>query len=76
MFLEQVIDKRRAERLTNKVLNKNNPGLVNRFHGAVKQDVSMKTEVNAEDASRIAESVIDPTTGTRQFDEETSKKRC
>ena len=66
-------DKRRAERLTNKVLNKNNPGLVNRFHGAVKQDVSMKTEVNPEDASRIAESVIDPTTGTRQFDEETSK---
>ena len=36
-------DKRRAERLTNKVLNKNNPGLVRRFHGAVKQDVSMKT---------------------------------
>ena len=66
-------DKRRAERLTNKVLNKNNPGLVNRFHAAVKQDVSMKTEVNPEDASRIAESVIDPTTGTRQFDEETSK---
>ena len=66
-------DKRRAERLTNKVLNKNNPGLVNRFHGAVKQDVSMRTEVNPEDASRIAESVIDPTTGTRQFDEETSK---
>ena len=65
-------DKRRAERLTNKVLNKNNPGLVNRFHGAVKQDVSMKTEVNPEDASRIAESVIDPTTGTRQFDQETS----
>ena len=66
-------DKRRAERLTNKVLNKNNPGLVNRFHRAVKQDVSMRTEVNPEDASRIAESVIDPTTGTRQFDEETSK---
>jgi hypothetical protein len=65
-------DKRRAERLTNKVLNKNNPGLVNRFHAAVKQDVSMKTEVNPEDASRIAESVIDPTTGTRQFDQETS----
>ena len=65
-------DKRRAERLANKVLNKNNPGLVNRFHGAVKQDVSMKTEVNPEDASRIAESVIDPTTGTRQFDQETS----
>ena len=66
-------DKRRAERLTNKVLNKNNPGLVRRFHGAVKQDVSMKTAVNPEDASRIAESVINPTTGTRQFDEETSK---
>ena len=65
-------DKRRAESLTNKVLNKYNPGLVNRFHGAVKQDVSMKTEVNPEDASRIAESVIDPTTGTRQFDQETS----
>jgi hypothetical protein len=66
-------DKRRAERLANKVLNKNNPGLVRRFHGAVKQDVSMRTEVNPEDASRIAESVLDPTTGVRQFDEETSK---
>ena len=66
-------DKRRAERLTNKVIAKNDTtGLVKRFHAAVKQDVSMKTEVNPEDASRIAESVIDPTTGTRQFDQETS----
>ena len=39
----------------------------------MKQDVSIKTAVNPEDASRIAESVINPTTGTRQFDEETSK---
>ena len=66
-------DKRRAEGLTNKVIAKNDTtGLVKRFHAAVKQDVSMKTEVNPEDASRIAESVIDPTTGTRQFDQETS----
>ena len=36
-------DKRRAERLANKVLNKNNPGLVKRFHAAVKQDASIRT---------------------------------
>ena len=67
-------DKRRAERLTNKVIAKNDTtGLVKRFHAAVKQDVSMRTEVNPEHPSRIAESVLDPTTGVRQFDEETSK---
>ncbi len=54
-------DKRRAERLTNKVLNKNNPGLVRRFHGAVKQDVAAATRISSEDASFVA---------TRIFDEE------
>ena len=44
-------DKRRAERLANKVLNKNNPGLVRRFHGAVKQDAAIKTRLTADDAS-------------------------
>ena len=57
-------DKRRAERLTNKVLNKNNPGLVRRFHGAVKQDAAAATRISSEDASFVA---------TRIFDEDTGK---
>jgi len=52
-------DKRRAERLTNKVLNKNNPGLVRRFHGAVKQDADIKTRLSAEDASFAATRIYD-----------------
>ena len=52
-------DKRRAERLANKVLNKNNPGLVNRFHAAVKQDAAMKTRLSAEDASFAADKIFD-----------------
>ena len=52
-------DKRRAERLANKVLNKNNPGLVRRFHGAVKQDAAIKTRLSAEDASFAADKIFD-----------------
>jgi len=52
-------DKRRAERLANKVLNKNNPGLVNRFHAAVKQDAAIKTRLTAEDAMFAADRIYD-----------------
>jgi hypothetical protein len=52
-------DKRRAERLANKVLNKNNPGLVRRFHGAVKQDAAIRTRLSAEDASFAADKIFD-----------------
>ena len=52
-------DKRRAERLANKVLNKNNPGLVNRFHAAVKQDADIRTRLSAEDASFAADKIFD-----------------
>ena len=52
-------DKRRAERLANKVLNKNNPGLVRRFHGAVKQDATIRTRLSAEDASFAADKIFD-----------------
>ena len=45
-------DKRRAERLTNKVIAKNDTtGLVKRFHAAVKQDATIRTRISAEDAS-------------------------
>ena len=56
-------DKRRAERLANKVLNKNNPGLVRRFHGAVKQDADIRTRLSAEDASFAADRILDEDTG-------------
>ena len=56
-------DKRRAERLANKVLNKNNPGLVRRFHGAVKQDAAIKTRLTAEDAMFAADRIYDEDTG-------------
>ena len=56
-------DKRRAERLANKVLNKNNPGLVRRFHGAVKQDADIRTRLSAEDASFAADRIFDEDTG-------------
>lgn len=56
-------DKRRAERLANKVLNKNNPGLVKRFHGAVKQDADIRTRLTAEDAMFAADRIYDEDTG-------------
>ena len=56
-------DKRRAERLANKVLNKNNPGLVRRFHGAVKQDADIRTRLTADDAMFAADRILDEDTG-------------
>ena len=56
-------DKRRAERLANKVLSKNNPGLVRRFHGAVKQDADIRTRLTAEDAMFAADRILDEDTG-------------
>ena len=56
-------DKRRAERFTNKVIAKNNPGLVKRFHGAVKQDADIKTRLSAEDAMFAADRIYDEDTG-------------
>lgn len=53
-------DKRRAERLTNKVIAKNDTtGLVKRFHAAVKQDADIKTRLSAEDASFAADKIFD-----------------
>ena len=53
-------DKRRAERLTNKVIAKNDTtGLVKRFHAAVKQDAAIKTRLSAEDASFAADKIFD-----------------
>ena len=52
-------DKRRAERLTNKVIAKNDTtGLVKRFHAAVKQDADIKTRLSAEDASFAADRIL------------------
>ena len=57
-------DKRRAERLTNKVIAKNDTtGLVKRFHAAVKQDADIKTRLSAEDASFAADRIFDEDTG-------------
>ena len=57
-------DKRRAERLTNKVIAKNDTtGLVKRFHAAVKQDADIKTRLSAEDASFAADRILDEDTG-------------
>ena len=53
-------DKRRAARLTNKVIAKNDTtGLVKRFHAAVKQDADIKTRLSAEDASFAADKIFD-----------------
>ena len=57
-------DKRRAERLTNKVIAKNDTtGLVKRFHAAVKQDAAIKTRLSAEDAMFAADRILDEDTG-------------
>ena len=57
-------DKRRAERLTNKVIAKNDTtGLVKRFHAAVKQDADIKTRLTAEDAMFAADRILDEDTG-------------
>ena len=44
------------------------PNVVKNLDTAIQEDLQATTGLNPEDAANIAESVIDPTTGQRQFD--------
>ena len=49
-------------------LQKMRPAVVKELDKAIQEDLTKTTGLNPEDASNIAESVINPTTGERQFD--------
>ena len=49
-------------------LQKMRPTVVKELDKAIQEDLTKTTGLNPEDASNIAESVINPTTGERQFD--------
>ena len=48
-------------------LQKTRPDVVKNLETAIEQDLTQTTGLNPEDAANIAESVINPTTGERQF---------
>ena len=54
----------RAEQFLQKV----RPAVVKELDKAIQEDLTKTTGLNPEDAANIAESVINPTTGERQFD--------
>ena len=49
-------------------LQKMRPAVVKELDKAIQEDLTKTTGLNPEDAANIAESVINPTTGERQFD--------